>query len=134
MLLLTLLIAYFLYLPVARVLLAPFAEALSRRSAAIDMGRTIRQNGQGWARAMLEGLKLVIFQAAVALPPMRFDIPAGSLQEAAELFRKATHLEVSMTTEGIGQLSANSVSGVLDRKSTRLNSSHSGESRMPSSA
>jgi len=84
MLLLTLLIAYFLYLPVARVLLAPFAEALSRRSAAIDTGRTIRQNGQGWARAMLEGLKLVIFQAAVALaalalglafPPV--GVPAG---------------------------------------------------------
>src|SRR5215475_5223036 len=61
MLLLTLLIAYFLYLPVARVLLAPFAEALSRRCAAIDTGRTIRQNGPGWGRAMWEGLKLVIF-------------------------------------------------------------------------
>jgi CysZ protein len=84
MLLLTLLVAYFLYLPVARVLLAPFAEALSRRSAAIDTGRAIRQNGQRWARAMWEGLKLVIFQAAVALaalalglafPPV--GVPAG---------------------------------------------------------
>jgi CysZ protein len=67
MFLLTLLIAYFLYLPVARVLLAPFAESLSRRARAVTTGRTIRQNGQGWARAMLEALKLVIFQVSVAL-------------------------------------------------------------------
>ncbi|HKE02424.1 MAG TPA: EI24 domain-containing protein [Blastocatellia bacterium] len=67
MILLTLMIAYFLYLPVARVLLAPFAEALSRRTHAINTGQTVRRNNQGWARAMLEGLKLVIFQLVVAL-------------------------------------------------------------------
>jgi CysZ protein len=80
-LLLTLLIAYFLYLPVARVLLAPFAEALSRRTYAIDMGRTIRQNNQGWARAMWEGLKLVIFQAAVTLAALALGLtfpPVGA--------------------------------------------------------
>jgi CysZ protein len=80
-LLLTLLIAYFLYLPVARVLLAPFAEALSRRTYAIDMGRTIRQNNQGWARAMGEGLKLVIFQAAIALAALALGLafpPVGA--------------------------------------------------------
>jgi len=58
MFLLTFLIAYFLYLPVARVLLAPFAEALSRKTRVIDTGRTIHQKNQGWGRAMLEGLKL----------------------------------------------------------------------------
>ena len=81
MFLLTLLIAYFLYLPVARVLLAPFAEALSRRSAAISTGRTIRRSNQGWARAMLEGLKLVIFQAAVALAALALGLafpPVGA--------------------------------------------------------
>ena len=80
-LLLTFLIAYFLYLPVARVLLAPFAEALSRKACAIDTGRTIRQNGQGWARAMLEGLKLAIFQAAVALAALALGLafpPVGA--------------------------------------------------------
>src|SRR5262245_51583361 len=41
---LTLLIAYFLYMPVARVLLAPFAEALSRKTHAISSGQTVRQN------------------------------------------------------------------------------------------
>ncbi len=67
MVLLALAVAYFLYLPVARVLLAPFAEALSRRASVIDTGQASRRNGQGWARAMLEGIKLVAFQAAVAL-------------------------------------------------------------------
>src|SRR5262249_28005437 len=67
MFLLALLIACFLYLPVARVLLAPFAEALSRRTHAINTGQTVRRNNQRWARAMLEGLKLVIFQLVVAL-------------------------------------------------------------------
>jgi CysZ protein len=81
MFLLTLLIAYFLYLPAARVLLAPFAEALSRRTYAIDKGRKIRQNGQGWARAMWEGLKLVVFQAAVALAALALGLafpPVGA--------------------------------------------------------
>jgi len=64
---LALLIGYFLYLPVARVLLAPFAEALSRRTHAINTGEAIRQNNFGWARAMWEGIKLVTFQLVVAL-------------------------------------------------------------------
>jgi len=65
--LLALLIAFYLYMPVARVLLAPFAESLSRRTHAINTGQAVRQNNQGWARAMLEGLKLVVFQLVVAL-------------------------------------------------------------------
>jgi CysZ protein len=81
MFLLTFLIAYFLYLPVARVLLAPFAEALSRKTHAISAGRKIRQNDQGWTRAMWEGLKLVIFQAAVALAALALGLafpPVGA--------------------------------------------------------
>src|SRR5262249_19178374 len=84
MVLLTFLIAYFLYLPVARVLLAPFAEALSRKTRTINMGnkgRTIGQNNQGWSRAMLEGLKMVIFQATVALAALALGLafpPVGA--------------------------------------------------------
>jgi CysZ protein len=81
MFLLTFLIAYFLYLPVARVLLAPFAEALSRKTHAISASRKIRQNDQGWTRAMWEGLKLVIFQAAVALAALALGLafpPVGA--------------------------------------------------------
>ncbi len=53
------------------------------------------------------------FQAAAALPPQRFDIPAGTIQDAAQIFRKATNLEVGMTNDGIGQLATPGVSGVL---------------------
>jgi CysZ protein len=78
---LTLLIAYFLYLPVARVLLAPFSESLSRKTSAINTGKTARQNNHGWARAMLEGLKLVMFQAVVALAALALGLafpPVGA--------------------------------------------------------
>jgi catecholate siderophore receptor len=53
------------------------------------------------------------FEAAAALPPRHFDIPAGLLREAAQQFRKVTGLEVTMTNEGIGQLSISGVSGVF---------------------
>lgn len=81
MFLLALLIAYFLYLPVARVLLAPFAEALSRKAHAINNGQAMRQNNQGWARAMWEGLKLVMFQLVVALAALALGLafpPVGA--------------------------------------------------------
>jgi CysZ protein len=81
MFLLALVIAYFLYLPVARVLLAPFAEALSRRTHAINTGQTVSQNNQGWARAMWEGLKLVVFQLVVALAALTLGLvfpPVGA--------------------------------------------------------
>lgn len=81
MFLLALLIAYFLYLPVARVLLAPFAEALSRKAHAINTSQEIRQNNQGWARAMWEGLKLVMFQVVVALAALALGLafpPVGA--------------------------------------------------------
>ncbi|MGH9849689.1 MAG: EI24 domain-containing protein, partial [Blastocatellia bacterium] len=64
---LALLAGYFLYLPVARVLLAPFSEALSRKAHAINAGAAIRQSDLGWARAMWEGLKLVVLQLVIAI-------------------------------------------------------------------
>ncbi|HEX5082192.1 MAG TPA: EI24 domain-containing protein [Blastocatellia bacterium] len=89
MIALTFIIAYFLYMPVARVLLAPFAEALSRKTLAIGVapgGYMIRQkkqgqNSQGWMRAMWEGLKVVIFQAAVSLAALALGLafpPVGA--------------------------------------------------------
>lgn len=65
--LLVLLIGYFLYLPVARVLLAPFSETLSRKAHAISAAAVIHQSDLGWARAMWEGLKLVMLQLAIAI-------------------------------------------------------------------
>jgi CysZ protein len=94
MVVLTFLIAYFLYMPVARVLLAPFAEALSRKTRAICVGpggfmmrhnsqgkNGQGKNSQGWMRAMWEGLKVVIFQAAVSLAALALGLafpPVGA--------------------------------------------------------
>jgi CysZ protein len=64
---LALLLIYFLYLPVARVLLAPFSEALSRKAHAINSGGTNYQSDLGWSRAIWEGLKLVTFQMVILL-------------------------------------------------------------------
>jgi len=81
MFLLALLIAFFFYLPIARVLLAPFAEALSRRAHAINTGQAAGANNLGWARAMWEGLKLVAFQAVIALAALALGLafpPVGA--------------------------------------------------------
>jgi CysZ protein len=66
-LVIALLVGYFLYLPLARVLLAPFSEALSRKTHVILSGGEKFRSGLGWARAMLEGLKLVALQATIVM-------------------------------------------------------------------
>jgi len=63
---LALLLGYFIYLPLARVVLAPFSEALSRKTHSISTGGGWR-SGAGWARAIIEGVKLAVFHLAVAL-------------------------------------------------------------------
>lgn len=65
--LLALLLGYSLYLPLARVLLAPFSEALSRQTHVLTHGAVAYQSSLGWARAMWEGLKLVALQLVVLL-------------------------------------------------------------------
>ncbi len=65
--LLALLLGYSLYLPLARVLLAPFSEALSRHAHVLTHGAVTYQSSVGWARAMWEGLKLVALQLVVLL-------------------------------------------------------------------
>lgn len=62
---LALMVGYLIYLPLTRILLAPFSEALSRRAAAIHTGQPSLLNcqvGQKWGRAMAEGVRLVLFQ------------------------------------------------------------------------
>ncbi|MFN0112917.1 MAG: EI24 domain-containing protein [Blastocatellia bacterium] len=63
-LILAFLLSYFLYLPVARVLLAPFAEAISRKTHTITTGETFRSD-VGWIRAMKEGLKIALLHIVV---------------------------------------------------------------------
>jgi CysZ protein len=74
-----LMLGYFLYLPIARVLLAPFSEALSRRAHAINtasMSNSSRSDlaSRGWGRAMWEGLKLVTFQAVIGLTALTISL------------------------------------------------------------
>ena len=64
---LALLLGYFIYLPLARVILAPFSEALSRKTHLISGSDGGWRSNQGWARAMMEGLRLVIFHLFVVL-------------------------------------------------------------------
>jgi CysZ protein len=75
-----LLAGYFLYLPVARVLLAPVAESISRKTHLLNTGSPFAQN-VNWLRAILEGLKLVIlhlFLGVIALTMGLFVPPIGA--------------------------------------------------------
>jgi len=65
-LLLALFVSYLLYLPLARVLLAPFSEAISRRTSMI-LGVGAPNKTLGWRHAMWEGSKLVMIQLVVGL-------------------------------------------------------------------
>lgn len=65
--LLGLFLASTFYLPLARVLLAPFSEALCRKTHELTHAGVRYQSSLGWARAMWEGLKLVALQIVVLL-------------------------------------------------------------------
>lgn len=72
-LILALLVGWFIYLPLARILLAPFAESLSRRTTRLISGEPIitTDNGtHGWLRAFGEGAKLVTLQIVITLAGM----------------------------------------------------------------
>ena len=85
-LLLALIGGYFLYLPLARILLAPFSEVLSRRAHELHRGERLVGRGGSWFGSMIEGAKLIGFQlvlviAAIGIgiifPPI--GLPIGSL-------------------------------------------------------
>ncbi len=64
--LVALFVSYLLYLPLARVLLAPFSEAISRRTRTV-MGLKPEPAAIGWGRAMWEGAKLVGLQVLLVV-------------------------------------------------------------------
>lgn len=66
-LLLVLFVGFLLYLPLARVLLAPFSEALSRRAHAIIHDNAMPPSNLGALRAMWEGARLVALQLIVGV-------------------------------------------------------------------
>ena len=103
---LALLLGYFIYLPLARVLLAPFGEALSRRTHSISMRDGGWRSDAGWVRAMTEGLKLAVFHLVVALialalgfifPPV--GVPIGIL--VAVFLSGLDFLDVPLSARGI---------------------------------
>jgi CysZ protein len=61
-----LLVGYFLYLPLARILLAPLAESLSRRAHQIHTGDRYASPGNG-LRAIREGVKLVVLHIVIGV-------------------------------------------------------------------
>lgn len=71
--LLALLLGYFLYLPLARVLLAPLSELLSRKTHLLSTG-TEFQAGFGWMRAIVEGVKLALLHLATALAALALSV------------------------------------------------------------
>ncbi len=66
-------VAFFLYLPVARVVLAPFAEALSRKTHAISTGANYRSD-LNWWRAIREGLKLALLHVLIGIAAISIGI------------------------------------------------------------
>lgn len=62
---LALLLSYFLYLPLARVLLAPIAEAISRKTHLLYSGQASFGADVSWLRAMKEGLKIAVLHLVV---------------------------------------------------------------------
>jgi CysZ protein len=71
--LLALLLGYFAYLPLARVLLAPFSEMLSRKAHTINVGMEYR-SGFSLGRAIVEGLKLASLHIVIALAALALGI------------------------------------------------------------
>lgn len=80
-LVLALLLSYFLYLPLARVLLAPFAEAISRKTHGISTGEAGFRADVGWLRAMKEGLKIALLHILVGVVALALNFipPIGPL-------------------------------------------------------
>jgi len=102
---LALLVSYLIYLPLARVVLAPFSEALSRRTLAITRGTAVPKSPFGWGRAMWEGAKLVAFQLVVTVivlviglsfPPVA---PVGVV--VAVFFSGLDYLDVPLSVRGL---------------------------------
>ncbi|MBK9313998.1 MAG: EI24 domain-containing protein [Acidobacteria bacterium] len=99
-------LGYFLYMPLARVLLAPLSEMLSRRTHLINTGQAGFGTAPSWKRAMIEGLKLITFQVAIIIsvlitgflfPPAA--LPAGFV--LATFLAGLDFLDVPLSARGI---------------------------------
>lgn len=103
--LITLFLSYLLYLPLARVLLAPFSEAISRRTRVI-LGVKPESEGFGWRHAMWEGAKLVSLQVVLGVLALAvgllFPPIAGPLGLAVAIcFASLDFLDVPLSVRGL---------------------------------
>lgn len=105
-LILAIFVTHILYVPLARVLLAPFAEAISRRTSTI-IGAPVTGSSRGVMRSIFEGAKLVSFQLLIAgaalalsfaLPPIAGFVGVAS----AVLFVSIDYLDVPLSVHGYG--------------------------------
>lgn len=104
-LLVALLVSFLIYLPLARIFLAPFSEAISRRTRKV-LGLKQELAMVGWRRAMIEGAKvvalqfvmfLIAFAAGVAFPPIAG--PVGLVM--AICFVSLDYLDIPLSVKGL---------------------------------
>jgi CysZ protein len=108
--LLAVFVSFLLYLPMARVLLAPFSEAISRRTHRIVAPDHSVEAASGWGRAVVEGAKLAALQigigAAAIITGLVFSPLAGPLGVSVTiLFVALDFLDVPLSVRG-GRLGA----------------------------
>lgn len=98
-------VSHILYVPLARVFLAPFAEAISRRTSAI-IGAPVGVPGSSWIRSIIEGAKLVSLQLAVAILAIALSLTipvvGGFIGVAfAIFFVSLDYLDVPLSVRGL---------------------------------
>ena len=104
-LLIALFLSYLLYLPLARVFLAPFSEAISKRTRKV-LGLKAELAAVGWNRAVIEGAKVVGLQFVLFLIAFGFGIafpviagPVGLVM--AICFVSLDFLDVPLSVKGL---------------------------------
>lgn len=104
--LLVLFVGFLLYLPLARVLLAPFAEQLSRRTHIIVYGSELPAPGLNILRSMWEGAKLVSFQLLLGTLALLLGLVLPVIGPVlgvmlGSLFCSLDFLDVPLSTRGL---------------------------------
>lgn len=104
-LVIALFVSYLLYLPLARVLLAPFSEAISRRTRLVLRLKPERV-AIGWRRAMWEGVKMVALQLAIAITGFVLGLVFPPLAGPTGLiigicFVSLDYLDIPLSVEGL---------------------------------
>ncbi len=84
--------AYLLFFPLARVLLAPFADKISERVEALALGEPpssefeLAPAATDAARALVEAIKMLAFQASISLPLLLIPVAGPPLAIMAGVF------------------------------------------------